>query len=110
MPPSDLTRPKPLGFSAASGFEINTAFSAWNTRTGEVLNKNPEGSYLKCGNTRNGTIDASWFQLGYQDDDKIIFSIAGKAYGSASLTISGGAAQKAGTVTAVTTALPAFNM
>ncbi len=112
--PTTLTRPKPIAFSITVGANPGPiAFEAWNIRTGEVIQKDKAGQWLKTNVAGKGSLDASWFVTsGWQTGDKIIISYAGKTYGSGSITLtaSTSGSQKISAISAVTTALPAFNM
>lgn len=110
--PTTLSRPKPIGFTAASGYAVGTAFEAFNATTGETIRKDSTGKLLTIGSTRNGSFDMSWFSS-WSSGDKLIVMFAGGAYGSGNLTLTNdtNSSQKIATaITATTTALPGVNL
>ena len=108
--PTILSRPKPIAFSisAASG---PIRFEVWNVTQGEIIKTDNDEKTLETSATGKGSFDMSWF-TSWVVGDKIIVSYAGKTYGGASLTLTSASvgSQKISAITAVTTALPAFNM
>ncbi len=110
--PTVLTRPKNIGFSLASGFGEKVHFQVWNVNTDEIIRTNNANQDLRVGSTKNGTFNTSWFSGAVSINDKLIISVSGAAYGSKSIIITAGSGSQkvTGTITAVTTDLPAVNM
>ena len=112
--PTTQQQTKPIAFTVAAGFGEKVFFEVFNVNTGETIRKDSEGKRLRTGSLKKGVFDADWLTAsGWETGHKLIVSVAGKAYGSSSVTLTArtaGSQKLAATITAVTTALPALNM